>query len=63
MDRQITIWCSKCGHQIDGADNAYCMPCIDGKDEELAELEGQIEELKSKINELEKKEVKHPDRL
>ena len=52
MDRQITIWCSKCGGQIDERDNAYCEPCIDSKDEELQELEDRITELENELSKL-----------
>ena len=49
MDKQITIWCSKCGGQIDERDNVYCEPCLDAKDEELGKLDDKIEELEQEI--------------
>ena len=53
MDKQITIWCSKCGGQIDERDNVYCEPCLDAKDEELANLDEKIEEQEVTIYNLE----------
>jgi len=47
MERQITIWCTKCGGQIDERDNVYCEPCLDAKDEELQALEDKIAELEN----------------
>ena len=49
MDRQIIIWCSKCGGQIDERENVYCEPCFDAKDEELQQLEEKITELEKEI--------------
>ena len=49
MDRQIIIWCSKCGSQIDEKDNVYCEPCFHVKDEELAALEEKIVKLENEI--------------
>ena len=54
MGKQITIWCTKCGGQIDERENAYCEACIDGKDWELQELEDEITKLKNTIETLKK---------
>ena len=52
MDVQIKIWCTKCGSQIDEADNVYCEPCIDAKDEELQKLDERIKELEDELSKL-----------
>lgn len=49
MDKQIIVWCSKCGGQIDERDNVYCEPCFDAKDEELQQLDERIKELEGEI--------------
>ena len=52
MDMDITILCSKCGGQIWQRDNVYCEPCLDAKDEELANLDAKIEDLQKEIGRL-----------
>ena len=52
MDRQVIIWCTKCGSQIDEADNVYCERCFDVKDEELQKLDDKIKELEEEVKRL-----------
>ncbi len=52
MKKSITIWCTKCGSQIDERDNVYCEPCIDAKDEELQKLDERIKKLEYELSKL-----------
>ena len=55
--------CDGCNVGMDDGDYAYCQTCIDGKDEEIKELEQTLGNKDSEINDLESDVQKHLARI